>query len=187
MPPKRTATVFICDQCNCEFRPFTTSKAKRFCSQRCAGAWLYDVPLRERFLRKIKKLPTGCWTIGSGSAICYSTISFKGKQLDGHRVSWEIHNGTIPNGLLVCHNCPGGDNRWCVNPDHLFLGSYRDNIHDAMSKGTAYLTGNAKITSAIAAEIRRLKLTGTPTSELMTNFGISKSTVNRVLRYAAWS
>ena len=80
-----------------------------------------------------------------------------------HRLSWEIHRGPIPDGLFVLHRC---DTPACVNPDHLFLGSAKDNAQDCIAKGRAAPTeqtrhvgstnGRAKVTETDILEIRRL-------------------------------
>lgn len=88
----------------------------------------------KRFLSKTKKELNGCWTwtaSKSGSA-GYGGFYFKGTKHYAHRVSWELHNGKIPNGMYVLHKC---DNPSCVNPSHLFLGTQSDNINDSYAKG----------------------------------------------------
>ena len=52
-----------------------------------------------------------------------------------HRLAWMFTHGDIPEGLFVCHNCPGGDKPRCCNPAHLWVGTCWDNTHDAMDKG----------------------------------------------------
>ena len=68
-------------------------------------------------------------------------FGFNGSQQYAHRVMWAIHNGPIPLSMYVCHTC---DNPICVNPDHLFLGTARDNYHDMVGKGRRRTTKGMK-------------------------------------------
>jgi hypothetical protein len=61
----------------------------------------------------------------------YGGFFYQGKLWRAHRLSWVIHNGAIPPGKFVLHHC---DNPPCVRPDHLFLGTHKDNIHDSIKK-----------------------------------------------------
>lgn len=88
--------------------------------------------LIERLRYEVDQI-TGCWNwSGNTSSRGYGRISYKGKYIGAHRGSYIAHKSEIPDGMIVCHTC---DNRKCVNPDHLFLGSYSDNTQDMLKKG----------------------------------------------------
>ena len=92
-------------------------------------------PIEEKFWSNVERSGE-CWIWKAGkSSTGYGAFAFNGKQEGTHRVSWMLTHGPIPQGVFVCHNCPGGDNRSCVNPQHLFLGSPLDNMRDMVKKG----------------------------------------------------
>ena len=77
---------------------------------------------------------TGCWEWKRATNnIGYGMFRIKqGLMRTAHRVSYELFKGPIPKGMVVCHKC---DNPKCVNPDHLWVGTMKDNIRDMDNKG----------------------------------------------------
>lgn len=95
-----------------------------------------------------------------------------------HRSSWIIHHGPIPEGLHVLHRC---DNPSCVNPDHLFLGTHRDNMKDMKEKGRA--KGPAKLTET---QVRGIRSDTRTHRAIAKDYGITYALVGKIKRKETW-
>ncbi len=147
------------------------------------------LPLELRFWAKVIKTEN-CWlwtAFRNGDG--YGIIRINRERTRGtHRVSWELTNGPVPDGLLVLHKC---DVPACVNPAHLFLGTNQDNTDDKMRKGRHHkIVGEqqarAKLTDASVRSIRQEKSNST-FRELAQKYGVSKSCIEFVVRGTTWS
>lgn len=151
-------------------------------------------PIEERFWSRVDR--TGeCWNwTGSGKGVGagYGQISRggdKGQSVLVHRLSWELHNGEIPNGLHVLHRC---DNPRCVRPDHLFLGTNADNMADKVSKRRHRTpngegNGSAKLTTEAVFQIRSQYESGLSQSNIAAAFGVSQTLVSAIVRRRLWA
>lgn len=130
---------------------------------------------------------TGChnWT-GRPGQDGYGKLKRNGKYWRAHRWFYAQKNGPIPDGLLVCHSC---DNRLCVNHEHLFLGTAKDNARDCIAKGRkpamrGTKNGHAKLDELAVLHIRDCDW---PYAELVSRFGVSPPTVCDIRTRRTWA
>lgn len=131
--------------------------------------------------------PNACWEWqGTINNQGYGALRFGGKQYKAHRFSYEIHRGPIPAGLMICHKC---DNPPCVNPDHLYAGTARENSRDAVDRDRrpkGERIGRAVLTPGMVRKIRKLRGEGCTAREIAERFKVSKSAVNHVIYGRSW-
>lgn len=206
MRPKSTTFPRVCATCGSSFLATSRHKTQRFCSSACYHSNRPLDPPEERFWKHVKKTAT-CW-LWTGSITPNGYAQFvdmnanrKKRLVVASRFSWELHYGQIPEGMLVCHNCPGGDNRHCVNPAHLFLGTYVDNMQDALAKGR-YHTGAretarfecprgeqhyaSRLSEAKVIDIRRRAAGGEAQKSLAIEYGVRPDHVSRIVHRLVW-
>lgn len=144
---------------------------------------------KERFNNKYMPIPEcGCWIwMGVNNGV-YGKLKIKGKAIGAHRASWMLHYGPIPNKLWVLHKC---DTPLCVNPDHLFLGTHKDNMKDAVIKKrfpsrTGESNPASKLTEKEVIEIKALLKAGVNQYVIADMYGIWQSNVHKINAGEIW-
>lgn len=119
----------------------------------------------------------------------YGRFTHNRKTYSAARLAYQLHYGVDPGDKHVCHTC---DYPRCCNPAHLWLGTNRENIDDRVAKGrsadsSGEKSGNAKMTYATVAEMRRLRSEGWPQKDLAERYGIARSRVSEICAGKVWN
>lgn len=148
-------------------------------------------PLQERIMAHSEQVTEcGCWIwTRSGNRRGYGQIVYRRKHMETHRASWIAFKGDIPSGLHVLHRC---NTPSCVNPDHLYLGTYLDNTADRIAAGTQSRPprnigeghGRAKLKED---ESRQIKFGSLSASECAQFYNVSMPTVYAIRSGRNWS
>lgn len=187
----------ICLICEKKFLAYT----QKLCSRKCLGVFnknnlfgrrkvtteleKFEL-LKKSFEKKVIK-KEGCWEwVGCKTRTGYVLIRNYDKKISAHRSSWIIHNGLIPEGMCVLHKC---DNRICTNPEHLFLGTHKDNMSDREMKGRGQkgITHNkCKLSENDVIEIRKFIDLGLCNTKIANKFGVSGGTIWFIRKGITW-
>jgi hypothetical protein len=137
-------------------------------------------PLKEGIHYEVN-ISSNCWEwLQYVNPYGYGTVRVGKKKERAHRVSYVNYKGPIPKGLLVCHTC---DNRKCINPKHLFLGTVQDNTNDRIKKHGPTRT---KLRVGDVLRIRELASEGIPQKYLMREFDISRRALSALINRRSW-
>ena len=143
----------------------------------------------ERFMDKVSMVPfSGCWlwTGAVVEAVGYGRFGMPNDGIDyAHRASWRLFKGDIPKKIFVCHHC---DVRICVNPEHLFLGTPKENMRDAANKGRIVMpttaqrlrTENQPMSKLSNDEVRTIRASSATQSALASRFGVDQSVISKI-------
>lgn len=155
--------------------------------------------MKERFWSKVNKssgsygddgtYPTECWEwIGAKMVQGYGQLRINGKHRLAHRVAFELDGQRLSSQQCVLHKC---DNRACVNPSHLRIGTRRENVQDAYDKGRnkgaiGQTNHNSKLTPESVKSIRDAVSSGASHQEMADRFGVSRPTISYLIQGKTW-
>jgi HNH endonuclease len=139
------------------------------------------------FMKRCRISAAGCWEWQWGkNRRGYGKVVVHYKNVAAHRLSWTVHRGQIPDGMLVCHRC---DNPPCCNPDHLFLGTNADNMRDAYDKGRSVRgerVHTVRLTEAQVLTIAQRIKDGETSADLAREFGVAHGTIWFIEKKRSW-
>lgn len=170
----------ICPKCKGKY-----NGKREYCSNKC------------KILAFTTKQKTGCWEwrgcLNPGGYADTKDYDNPGTNARVHRLSYRVFKGEIPLGMLVCHSC---DNRKCCNPDHLWLGTHKDNAADAIKKGRwdhikqhaprGIRNGNAKLDEGKVREIKKMIKEGRLHKEISKKYDISCAVISEIRNGKLW-
>ena len=142
------------------------------------GPWEY-------FVRKVRiGLPTECWEwkgcVGKNG---YGGWGYRYTRKNAHKACYELFFGKVSN-ALVLHTC---DNKRCCNPEHLYLGTQKDNMRDVIQRGLfANQKGKSSLTAQDVKHIRQLLEAGQSLTSIGKQYGLTKSTISAIKRRVTW-
>ena len=138
---------------------------------------------KDNFMDRVYPDPnSGCWVWTMcarktpGNTYMQPWVRFEEKAQSAARVSWKIHKGAIPDGLHVLHKC---DNCYCVNPEHLYLGTHRDNMRDMVEKRRGRGSGGSL--SDHIPKMREMREQGFTCEMIAKAIGCHPNSVDRIL------
>lgn len=124
------------------------------------------------------KEDTGCWEWTMARHFRgYGKIRTLKKDYQTHRLAWQIVHGPLPRDVFVCHKC---DNPSCGNPDHLFVGSPKDNTHDAMKKGRLAHGERCNLAKLSDAQVKEIAAAEGTQQQIADKYGVTQSCVSRI-------
>jgi hypothetical protein len=164
-------------------------RRRKFCSRSCgtiARNKRYEEPVSRRLTWSMAvDEATGCWNwTGPLKPDGYGRITIAGAADTVHRAAYRTWCGPIPDGMSVCHRC---DNRRCMNPLHLFLGTNAENTADRDQKGRqarGESSGRAKLTDD---DVRSIRMASGTYRSIAARFGVGESTVSRIRSRSGWA
>lgn len=140
-----------------------------------------------------RKLPypieyqNGCWVWrGPRNHGGYGRVHLRGKRYRAHRVLWQGLNGPVPEGFEVLHRC---DNRSCINPDHLFLGTAADNNHDMVAKGRQVrgeAVGTRRLTESQVLDVLERLRSGESHKAISERYAVHPGTISKIACRTRW-
>lgn len=183
-------------KCLCECGNFTivgkdalTAKKTRSCGCLISPPKdKYLIKLQERLFKKTKE-ENGCWIWMKGKDLYgYGRTTIKNTSISAHRASWIAWKGDIPDKIYVLHKC---DNPQCINPDHLFLGTQKDNMKDMISKkrdlkAKGENSGTSKLKNEQIEQIEQIRESIKSSYDISKDFNVSASNIRAIRNNKTW-
>jgi len=144
-----------------------------------------NLPALDRFNMSYVKAANGCWE-WKAKHQRYGRLRVNGKITQAHRFSYLTFKGEIPKNINVCHKC---DNTYCVNPDHLFLGTQKENHDDMVAKGrrasfVGEKNGNSKLTKQ---DVENIVISKDSLRKLAKQYGVTHCAIYQIKKRRSWN